>query len=439
MSTDALPSPPSATETEPQERTSSVAAELALVRGWLRATPAWVFILVLIAAAALGLRLHGLDWDGGSLYHPDERSIYLRADCMYRVLTEAPGWDSCQNRDFPEDRPGFPGIGTFLDKDASPLNPHWFPLGTIIIYLLVGIRFVLEPFMDQVRLEDLASAGRALAAFADTASIVMLFFLGRRLFGHGAGLLAAALGAFTVFNIQVTHFYRPESFVVLLALVAFWWMLNVLERGRLRDHAVLGLVIGMTFAFRGSSLPILAPVALTYAALLWRQWETGERGWPLLQPLVRPAALAFGAALLTFIVLQPYALIDYRKYVADLGWEGMVARTAGLVPYTLQYVGIPRNGLYELRQTVLWALGLPLGVVAWGGLAAAVIAGLRRPRIGEWLLISWVVVLLAGIVPLFEVKFLRYVAPTLLILVLLGSHWLMEAYWQTDSLRAGCR
>ena len=405
-----------------------MAAELALVRGWLRAAPAWVFILVLIAAAALGLRLHGLDWDGGSFYHPDERSIYLRADCMYRVLTEAPGWDSCQNRDFPQDSPGFPGLGAFLDKDASPLNPHWFPLGTVIIYLLVGIRFILEPFMDQVRLEDLASAGRALAAFADTASVVLLFFLGRRLFGSGAGLLAAALGAFTVFNIQVTHFYRPESFVVLLALIAFWWMLNVLERGRLRDHAVLGLVIGMTFAFRGSSLPILAPVALTYATLLWRRWETGERGWPLLQPLVPPAVLAFGAAILTFVVLQPYALIDYRKYMADLGWEGMVARTAGLVPYTLQYVGIPRNGLYELRQTALWALGLPLGVVAWGGLAAAIIAGLRRPRIGEWLLISWVVVLLAGIVPLFEVKFLRYVAPTLLVLVLLGSHWLMEAY-----------
>ena len=428
MSTDALPSPPSATEAEPQERPSSVASELALVRGWLRATPAWVFILVVIAAAALGLRMNGLDWDGGSFYHPDERSIYLRADCMYRVLTEAPGWDSCQNRDFPQDTPGFPGPGTLLDKDTSPLNPHWFPLGSIIIYLLVGIRFLMEPFMDQVRLQDLASTGRALAAFADTVSVVLLFFLGRRLFGQGAGLLAAALGALTVFNIQVTHFYRPESFVVLLALVAFWWMLNVLERGRLRDHVILGLVIGVTFAFRGSSLPILAPVALTYATLLWRRWETGERSWLLVQPLLRPAALAFGAALLTFAVLQPYALLDYRKYVADLGWEAMIARTAGLVPYTLQYVGIPRNGLYELRQTAVWALGLPLGLVAWGGLAASIVAGIRRPRIGEWLLVSWVVVLLAGIVPLFEVKFLRYVAPVLFVLVLLGSHWLMEAY-----------
>ena len=163
-------------------------------------------------------------------------------------------------------------------------------------------------------------------------------------------------------------------------------MLNVLERGRLRDHAVLGLVIGMTFAFRGSSLPILAPVALTYAALLWRQWETGERGWPLAQPLVRPAALAFGVALLTFIVLQPYALIDYRKYVADLGWEGMVARTAGSCRTRSSTSAYRATAFYELRQTALWALGLPLGVVAWGGLPPAIIAGLRRPRIGEWLL-----------------------------------------------------
>ncbi len=428
MPADAPLTPSSAAETEPQKRSSGVSAELAFVWRWLKAAPAWVFVLVLIAVAALGLRMNGLDWDGGSFYHPDERSIYLRADCMYRVLTESPGWASCQNRDFPQDTPGFPGVSTLLDKDASPLNPHWFPLGTVIIYLLVGIRFLMEPFMDQVRLEDLASAGRALAAFVDTASVVLLFFLGRRLFGQGAGLLAAGLGALTVFNIQVTHFYRPESFVVLLALVAFWWMLNVLERGRLRDHVVLGLVIGTTFAFRGSSLPILAPVALTYAALLWRRWEAGGRGSPLVWPVLAPGALAFVAALGVFVVLQPYALLDYRKYVGDLGWEAMVARTAGLVPYTLQYVGIPRNGLYELRQTAVWALGLPLGVVAWGGLAAAVVAGFRRPRIGEWLLVSWVVVLLGGIVPLFEVKFLRYVGPVLPVLVLLGSHWLVEAY-----------
>ena len=399
----------------------------ARIVAWLMAGR-WLVLLVLIAAIALGLRLDGLDWDGGRFYHPDERSIYLRAECMHLALTEDPGWAGCQNRDFPRDEPGFPGLATFFDKDASPLNPHWFPLGSIIIYLLVAVRFIIDPFMDQVRLQDLASAGRTLAALADTASVVLLFFLGRRLFGPAVGLLAAALTAFTVVNIQVTHFYRPESFVILLALAAFWWMFNVLEHGRRRDHLILGLVIGVTFAFRGSSMPILAPVGLTYLALAYRQWRMTPSPIAIVGAVAPKAVLALVVSALAFAVLQPYALLDFHKYVGDLGWEVGIARTAGMVPYTVQYIGTPRTGVYEIRQTALWALGLPLGALAWGGLAATVVAAFRRPRLTDWLLLSWVGALIIGVVPLFEVKFLRYIVPVLPVMTLLGSRWLVEAY-----------
>ena len=54
------------------------------------------FLIVLLA---LGLRLQGIDWDGGSFYHPDERSIYLRAEQMFDTLTDAPGWEANANRD----------------------------------------------------------------------------------------------------------------------------------------------------------------------------------------------------------------------------------------------------------------------------------------------------------------------------------------------------
>ncbi len=114
--------------------------------------------------------------------------------------------------------------------------------------------------------------------------------------------------------------------------------------------------------------------------------------------------------------------------MGDLAWETSIARTAGQVPYTVQYVGTTRTGLYELRQTAVWALGLPLGLVAWAGLGLSVARGLRRPRTAEWLLVSWVVVLVLVIVPFFEVKFLRYIAPVLPVMVLLGSRWLVEAH-----------
>jgi YYY domain-containing protein len=414
---------------EPAEITSDAASSSTGAGRWLTTTRVLLLLPFIIAAVALGLRLQGIDWDGGSFYHPDERSIYLRADTMYSTLTESAGWETKQNRDFPLDTPGFPGVGTFFDKDASPLNPHWFPLGSIVIYILVAVRaFILEPLMDQVRLQDLASAGRTIAALADSGSVLLMYFLGRRLFGWRVGMLASVLTAFTVMNIQVTHFYRPESFVILLALGTFWWIFNVLERGRRRDHVYLGLLVGVTFAFRGSSAPILIPVLGTYAILLWREWKASGASPLSSVRAVLPIALAAGGiAIGTFAILQPYAILDFHKYFGDLGWETGVARTAGSVPYTVQYVGTPRNLTYEITQSSVWALGLPLGILAWLGLAFTVLRSFFRQHLPELMLLAWVVPLIL-IIGTFEVKFLRYIAPVLPVMVLLGSRWIIAAY-----------
>ncbi len=406
----------------------AIATSSAATGGWLTRGWALALLPLLIAAIALGLRLQGIDWDGGALYHPDERSIFLRADQMYRTLTDAPGWELSANRDFPLDTPGIPGVGTLLDAERSPLNPHWFPLGSIIIYLLVGVRFLLEPFMDQVRLQDLAAAGRTITAIVDVGAVLTLYALGRRVFGRPVGLLAAMLGAFSVISIQVAHFYRPEPFVVLLALTSFWWMLNVFERGRRLDHAILGLVVGLSFAFRTTSLPLLVPLAVTYGLLAKQAYDAGGDRGPALRGIALYAAGAGALAFATFAVLQPYALLDFAKFVNDQGFEARVARTAGIVPYTVQYVG-SSVGLYELRQTAVWALGLPLGIAAWVGLALSVgrLAGYSRfgpVARGELLLVAWVLPFLVTLA-FFEVKFLRYLVPVLPIMVLLGSRWMV--------------
>jgi YYY domain-containing protein len=386
-------------------------------------------LLIVLAASALALRLNGLDWDQGNFFHPDERSIYMRADCMYLTLTDTPGWENCANLDFPLDEPGLPSPGTFFDADRSPLNPHWFPLGTILIYILVAARGVLSLLMDSVSLQDLAMVGRTLTALADTASVLVLFALGSRLYGRATGLLAAALGTFTVINIQLAHFYRPEPFIVLLTLATFWFMLNVLDRGRWRDHLWLGVMVGLSFAFKASSLYLLAPLAVTYGIMAWRTWNF----YPHMVAVVAVVQItgrglaAGGLAFLVFAVLQPYALLDFSKFFADLSWESGIARTAGQVPYTQQYVDTPLNGLYEFRQTSLWALGLPLGLAAWGGLLFTMARVWWRPRLGDVLFLAWVVPVVLTLV-LFEVKFLRYIAPVLPVMVLLGSRWLVTGY-----------
>ena len=159
-------------------------------------------VLLVILAVALGLRLYGMDWDQGHGFHPDERSLYLRADCMYRVLTESPGYTDC-TADHPEMEPGVPSLRTALDADRSPLNPHWFPLGSILIYMILALRLVLEPFMDLGSLMSMAYMGRTIMALADVGTVFMVFLLGKRIFGERVGLLASALVTLSVVHIQL--------------------------------------------------------------------------------------------------------------------------------------------------------------------------------------------------------------------------------------------
>ncbi len=146
------------------------------IRGYLRRHRIGV-ALVVILLVALGLRLYGINWDQGYGFHPDERSIYMQSDCMFRLLTHGQGYQDCPLlKDFPNMEPGLPSLGVFFDADRSPLNPHWFPLGSVMIYLLVFIRSILEPFTD-LSTFDMRYVGRTLSALADVGSIFLIFLI----------------------------------------------------------------------------------------------------------------------------------------------------------------------------------------------------------------------------------------------------------------------
>ena len=124
------------------------------------------FVLAAIVVVALALRLHGINWDDGYGFHPDERDIYMRSDCMYALLTDNPHAENCGYLvDHPEAEPGLGGLRAFFDPERSPLNPHWFPLGSILIYVLVFFRSVVELFTDVGGLE-MRYVGRTLSALA---------------------------------------------------------------------------------------------------------------------------------------------------------------------------------------------------------------------------------------------------------------------------------
>ena len=395
----------------------------------------WAFlVLPLILLVALGLRLHGVNWDDGNLFHPDERDIYMRAGCMYDVLTEKAGYGRCGYvQQYPETVGGLPSPGVFLDAERSPLNPHWFPLGSILIYVMVLIRSAIELFTDISAL-DMRYVGRPLSALADVGSVFLLFLVGRRMYGQGVGLLAAGLAALAVIHVQNSHFYRPETFSVLLTLASFWAMLRMVERRRLRDSALLGLFVGLALAPKVNILPLLLPLTLAYLYILLD--SVGGR-WKRITPraaipVVGHAALAGVISVGVLILSAPYALLDYNAFFDGIGSQVDMAREAGTLPFTIQYIDTPAF-TYQIRQVALWGLGLPLGTVAWLAVPFTVVLAVtqRRHLRADILVLAWVIPTFLFLES-FEVRFQRYMFPLTPFLILMGARMLL---WTVEFAR----
>ena len=397
-------------------------------------------VMALILLVALGLRLHGVNWDQGYGFHPDERDIYMRSGCMYDVLTENQGYRQCYEpwgylAQYPETPTGIPGPGTFLDAERSPLNPHWFPLGTILLYVLVFLRSIVEVFTDISAL-DMRYVARPLSALADVGSVFFVFLLGRRMYGERVGLLAAGLTALAVIHVQHSHFYRPETFSVLFTLASFWAALRMVDRRRLSDSAVLGLCVGLALAPKVNILPLLLPLGLAY---LYRLQDTLDGQWSRITgravgEVVGHAVLAGMLAVAVFVISSPYSLLDYRAFLDGIQTQVDMASNAGSLPFTVQYIDTPVFA-YQIQQLSIWGLGVPLGVVAWLAAPAAALLAIADPRHrrADILVLAWIVPTFLFL-QTFEVHFLRYVFPIAPFLLILASR---TFFWLVDYLGEG--
>ena len=373
-------------------------------------------VLCLILALAAGLRLYGLEWDGGQWLHPDERQIYFVAlDLAWpSSLVQALG---------PE----------------SPLNPGFFAYGSLPIYLLRAFAALLAPLWPAVRDPDnLHLAGRLLATLFDLGTVCLTYRLARRLgqcreddepalAGEWWPLLPAVLVALGVLPVQLAHFYTVDPLLTFFVLLALNLAAGVAAGGGRANALGLGAALGLALATKVSAAPLALVVPVAFCATP-RNAAASRAGKAGRGPL-RRTALALVVAGAVFILVQPYALLDWHTFLADTLRESQIAWGRLEVPYTLQYAGTWPY-LYPAWQTALWALALPVGLLGWAGVGYLLIRWLRRGAWTDSLLLAWAGPYLA-LTGLLYAKPLRYMLPLLPVLCLVGAAGLARvvAWW----------
>lgn len=444
--------------------------------------------LVLLGAV---LRLTDINWDRYQHMHPDERFIVWVASTM-RWPSGEPGADGPN---------AFLGeLGAALDPVRSPLNPlRWPPdagenagkvrnyaYGHFPLYLLLGVANVAaavgsgdwglgtgewapipglqspvpSPQSPVPVLQHLADyshltlVGRAISAFADLGTLLLVYAmavrLARRMAGQGgndrntdgpapyaAGLLAAAAYAVAVLPIQLSHYAAVDALLTFFIAATVALAARYAEEGgRLVWPAAgvaAGLAVGSKFSAVLLAIPLLvaallAPPGLArpasgpwLAQLLGRSWAFARR--------VLPVGLI---AILTFAITNPFALLEFNSYVGQIVSQNAMVSGAMDAPYTRQYIGtIPY--WYFVRQLSQWGLTWPLGIVAWAGLVwAALRFGFGRASVAATVLLAWAFPYFLATGG-FHTKFLRYMAPLLpfllafgAVLALAGRAWLVR-------------
>ena len=352
------------------------------------------------------MRLYGIDWDGGFLFHPDERAILMNTNDL--------AWPSITN------------LGVLFNVDESPLNPRWFPYGSFPLYVLKFADALISPFND-LGLVGLSRVGRTLSALADVATIYVVYLLARKLFDRRVGLLAATFTMLAVIHIQLSHFFAVDTFQTLFAVTSVYFMVRVALEGRLRYSLLAGVFVALALATKVSSMPLLAPLVMAHVFSALRQapiasissMRVPAEWWVVGRRLVYAGATVAGV----FFIAEPYAILDFDRFWADVTEQSEMVRRIRDYPFTRQYVDTTPY-IYHIKQLALFGLGLPLGLVAWAGLGYGAYAAIKRRSLGLLVVLSFVVpfFLITGS---FDVKFLRYMLPITPFLLIYGSGMLI--------------
>ncbi|HEY3864930.1 MAG TPA: glycosyltransferase family 39 protein [Solirubrobacteraceae bacterium] len=250
------------------------------------------------------------------------------------------------------------------------LNPHYFgnpPALTYLLHLLFRVWYGSpEGAVRALALhpEGVYTLARVAVALLGTGSLWLLYATGARLFGRGAGLLAAAIEAVAFLPVFYAHLALNDVPTLLPLTLSLLGSAGVLRKGRRRDYLLAGVGLGLACASKYTAGIVLLPL-LAAAAARYLNVEGEERAYLAGRRAVLGFVLAGLAALLAFLIANPYAVLDYGDFHAELVHQSTLSAEAQ------GKLGAPKEGglLYYL-WTLTWGLGWVPALAALGGMIA---------------------------------------------------------------------
>jgi YYY domain-containing protein len=371
----------------------------------------WIFVILLIVVLIVGafLRTRGLNWGEYQYLHPDERFLIWVGTDISPVESLSEYWDTA----------------------TSSLNPHnqghnFYVYGTLPMFLA---RYVVEWIYGHSGFQEMTDVGRALSATADILTLLLVYLIGKHVYGRRVGILASGFSALAVLQIQLSHYFTMDTFTTFFSALTVYFAVKVamdpkvekmpnnnnagsgagqkiiesdveLAPGRVEEEQQdfvqiandrnlraefvrfvsdpifiyslgFGIALGMAAASKINAAPLafLLPGALLLR--LYSQSENNKSQWSF-DALIYLVIAGF-ISIIVFRILQPYAfqgpgffgIIPNKAWIEDLRELQNLTGGDADFPPAMQWARRPI--WFSFQNLVSWGLGLPLGILSWTG------------------------------------------------------------------------
>jgi 4-amino-4-deoxy-L-arabinose transferase-like glycosyltransferase len=250
-------------------------------------------IFVSILGLAVFVRLLGIGWGLPYTYHVDENWFAQKAIHFF----------------------------------SGDLNPHFFGVPTLFMYMLAGIwkgyyvvghisgQFRSTPEFMEAFVQDSTVfylLGRILTALLGIGTILMLYLIGKKMYGLRVGAAAALFLIFSPEHNKNSHEMTVDVPMIFFLVLAFYFIWLIYKKGETKYYLLAGLFAGLGTAVKFGGQILFLPLFLAHL------FHVLENNRPKREILFSLKLVSSGIVFLAaFLLGCPYSILDFKKFWKD--------------------------------------------------------------------------------------------------------------------------
>src|SRR6266542_2020006 len=260
-------------------------------------------------------------------------------------------------------------------------NPHFFHWPSLTFYVLAGLFQIASTLHTIAGLSSqLTDAhrlliARAFVALVGTATIGVLFRIGRRIGGDLVGLIAALFLAVSILHVRESHFAMTDALMTFFAMLSLALLLRAFDSQRApalsertvhasrrvaqpgqdarRTCSAAGVAGGLAASTKYTAVALFASLAVVHVLLLVRSRQAASRTW-----LASGVFVAFFA--FAFFATTPFAVLDSAKFAEDFRFN-FTHLSEGHI------VNLGRGWIYHITRSLPYGISFPIFIAAIAG------------------------------------------------------------------------